>query len=249
MILLVDQGNTRAKACLFDGEEISEIFALDNFSQQIPEQFKAVSKVYIASVASSEKKQQLKHWCKQSLGTQAVFFDSGKQFGQLVNAYQNISKMGVDRWCAMVAAWSRVENTVMIVDIGTAMTLDAIGADGRHIGGQIVAAYPIVKAGFQIITPQLPELSDDHSRVAMFAKDTHQAMRSGYILSAVATIEYFYQQLKIQQANQPEVFLCGGYASNISALLNIPHIIEPKLVFYGMAELLEKDVQSDRKSD
>ena len=134
----IDIGNTRAKFRVVNQQreicrgvcEVDELLRLVD-SQQI-------KRALVASVTAESVRQQLEHDFAEAGVIETFWAETGKQFGDVVNAYEDYQRLGVDRWLAVIAAFSRFRKACCIFDFGSAVTVDFVNNDGRHQGGYIV---------------------------------------------------------------------------------------------------------------
>lgn len=138
-ILAIDIGNTRSKWKLFGGRAAAGVFA-----GALPTggELKAVAigvdLVACGSVRNAGFNDSLAMICERSIQKKPVFLRAHGEFGALKNGYEIPEKLGVDRWLALVAAWGRIPGELIVVDLGTAVTIDVVNASGQHQGGYIV---------------------------------------------------------------------------------------------------------------
>lgn len=157
-----------------------------------------------------------------------------EKFG-LINAYSSPASMGVDRWLALLAAWNQVRSSLAVVDAGTALTLDFVGVDGKHLGGYIVPGLATMRTQLQVATrdvsvsgraEQLSELAP--------ATDTVNAVSRGSVCMLVDFIEATCRRHDCQNAFPMTLFLTGGDAPVISSHLSLAHVFQPDLVLAGL---------------
>jgi len=82
---------------------------------------------------------------RQYVSGRLVFAASGEHLAGVQNSYAEPARLGVDRWLAMAAGYSRVRGACMIIDAGTAITVDYVRDDGLHLGGLIAPGYQQMK--------------------------------------------------------------------------------------------------------
>jgi len=151
MIILIDIGNSRTKYVSLIGGQLSATLQLDNkdfIPTQFAELFHQASKIVVANVAKSLLTTSLEIWCKENhIAFKQVH--SEQQKNSLVSAYKIPTQLGIDRWLALLAATHLYpQKNVLIIDAGTATTVDLVASDGQHQGGWILAG---VKALFNSI--------------------------------------------------------------------------------------------------
>lgn len=142
MRLLIDAGNTRLKwqldqsgslvergACLWDSPDwLDELAAYTT----------RIDRIAVSTVVSEARRQELVNQLATLSDAHVRFFWSESSRGGLKNAYSDVSLMGADRWHAMYAAWHGTSEGFAVVDAGSAITVDYVAADGRHLGGYIL---------------------------------------------------------------------------------------------------------------
>lgn len=164
------------------------------------------------------------------------FAETTAKLAGVTCGYEDPASLGVDRWLALVAAWHRVKRPAVVVDVGTAATLDFVTLDGRHLGGYIVPGLGTMAetlaretAGVQVAEELAPEL--------LPGRNTEQAVRCGTTAMLVSFIEWSVAWFSSAGAGgeSPIVFLTGGDADNLAGRLAFPVRVEPDLVLDGLA--------------
>lgn len=106
----------------------------------------SITSISISSVASEHVDQGLRQLCQDRCPDVKPFFArSEASFRGIINAYSQPSKLGVDRWLAVIAAYSRYKESCFVVDCGSAITIDVVDRNGRHLGGYIVPGVGLMK--------------------------------------------------------------------------------------------------------
>lgn len=143
-VLLVDIGNTRIKAVtLAQVEDEPQVFASldDLYASAITT---TVRHLYFASVRQPFVSDALQKWCQQHAIACREVITEKHAFG-VTNSYDDVSKMGVDRWLAMIAGAEIARDTFCVIDTGTATTVDFV-SKGEHLGGWIVPGFQTMKS-------------------------------------------------------------------------------------------------------
>ena len=196
------------------------------------------SEVVVVSVAGDSVERALEVWlCSQ--GVQEVRFPrSRKRVAGVVNAYTDVSQMGADRWAAMVAARARHTGPLAVIDCGSAITVDVLDLDGRHLGGAILPGLHMMSAG----------LSRDAARVEVdyvggkelsLGADTAACVSAGVLSAAVGGVHQILKEAEHQLGAQPRRILCGGDAQRLRPYLE-PVTPDPDLVLWGAVLLAEE---------
>jgi type III pantothenate kinase len=151
-------------------------------------------------------------------------------------------RLGIDRLAAAAAAaiLKRDQVGAVVIDAGTATTVDAISADGRFLGGAILASPALMLRSLAEHTRQLPRL-DDRDAIQpppSIGSDTEGALRSGAFWGQVGAVRMLIEQHCRVLGTEIDLFLCGGIASGLEQfMLPIPKR-RPGLVLAGIASTL-----------
>lgn len=171
---------------------------------------------------------------EDAYGVRPEFAEAAPELAGVTCGYDEPTRLGVDRWLALVAGWNAVRRAVVVVDLGTAATLDFVTADGRHQGGYIVpglglmaAALARETAGVRVAGDLAPDLGPGRS--------TAQAVRRGSTAMLVDFIGASVARFVEVDGDSPDVFLTGGDAELVAGRLPFPVRVEPDLVLDGLA--------------
>lgn len=248
--LLLDIGNSRLKWGVYDGVAILETGdiprrdvaarGLSVLTARLPLD---VDAVWASNVAGAGFAARLKAIIQVHCGQDVHFARVEKHAYGLTNSYAQPRRMGVDRWVAMVGAWTEAQTACLVVDAGTAVTIDAVDADGQHLGGQILPGVTLMAKALHAATSDIP-LVDAHrdseaGREHMFGDSTAAAVRLGSANAVVGAVERAARSMRGQDA-APRIVLTGGDASRILRLLDEPAQHRPHLVLAGLARMLER---------
>lgn len=143
MILEIDMGNTRLKWRLRSG--LTRLAAgyqpagkgFDGLRDAVEASPEKPSGVLVASVRPKEEELSLERWINANLGVNPEFARATASCGLVTNGYANPQQLGVDRWLSILAGYHSVRNACVLVSAGTALTVDLVACDGRHLGGYI----------------------------------------------------------------------------------------------------------------
>ncbi len=247
--LLLDVGNTRIK---WGVSEDGEIHRTGHISQQrirdgglqvlttkLP---RRVDDVFVSNVAGTTFATRLSGVVGAHCDRDVRFARSERRGWGVINSYTQPRRMGVDRWVAMVGAWAEVRGTCLVVDAGTAMTIDAIDDEGQHLGGQIIPGVATMAAALAKATSEVPAVRPAPARsdldLGMFGRNTAAAVREGAQNAVAGAVDRAIRTLQ-SNAYEPVVILTGGDASRIlNALCETP-LHRPHLVLQGLAHMLD----------
>lgn len=239
MKLLLDLGNTRLKWAVRDGAawhsrgavgwDSDIAAALSEAWRELPALDDAVG----ASVVDAAR--------------EAAVADAVRAAGSLVpfwlrtpavacgvrNAYDEPQRLGVDRFLAMVAAYDAGHAPCILAGVGTALTLDALAADGRHLGGLIAPGPQLMQQSLVGATARVrPERPGE---VLDAAANTADAVASGCWQAAAALIERFARRMSHSLGGNPSLHLGGGDAAALLPLLECPAALAEDGVLHGLA--------------
>lgn len=243
-ILFIDAGNSTIKWAQYEHTDLSEVVSLayeenitvDSFIEQW-KQLDVPIKVIASCVASDSIWTTLVKACNELWGrdVQRVFsLDQG--FG-LINAYNNPADLGSDRWCAMIGALQVAESDFIVVDAGSALTIDVVDVSGQHLGGYITPGLNMMRKSLGRQTAQINiDMPKDLTPSLSPATSTAECIESGIILSAVKLIEAVYEK-ESKLAIKIKCYLTGGDAKLIANMLSIDCVILPDLVLRGLIEI------------
>ena len=159
-------------------------------------------------------------------------------------AYRDPARLGVDRFLALLAAHARAPQPWLVVGVGTALTIDLLGADGVHHGGRIAPSPTLMRDSLHARAPQLPMQGGDY---VDFADDTAAALASGCEGAARALVADSLRAARQRLNVEPAVLLHGGGASALQA--GIPAAaLAHGLVLEGLARWAMA-VRDDRVGD
>jgi type III pantothenate kinase len=250
LIIDIDIGNTRMKwrLCSAEGRVFKRGFALTSAVVSVgslnalfaEESLLGLSHVRIATVVSSHNK-YLAAWAKQ-YDIEPFFAITSACCAGVTNAYKAVAQMGVDRWLAAIAAYNQVGGACLVIDAGSALTVDVIQENGQHSGGYIVPGLEMMYRSLmgdteQIVLSQVtgrrqypldPALSDN----------TQQAVLSGLPLMLLGLVSNVL--LSTAGGRQSlSVLVAGGDGEYVAKLLqyhavqNVEYV--PELVMDGLS--------------
>lgn len=240
MNLLVDIGNTRVKwacaddntlfghdACTYTREAFPELLACNWRELMRPEQ------VYFASVADAGITVQVYEFVRSAWNLEAQQAVTEKERVGLRNAYDDVAAMGVDRWLAMLAAWSRYKKPLCVIDCGTALTVDIILGDGQHAGGFILPGLSLMVAALAREAHGIREHREQELQLE-FGRSTAACISNGFAFALAGLVERCFGKIREEQGVELLSIVTGGEAEQTLPLLPGNHIHEPHLVLQGL---------------
>ena len=149
------------------------------------------------------------------------------------NAYAEPQRLGVDRFLAMVAAYADGRAPCVLAGVGTALTLDALASDGRHLGGLIAPGPQLMRQSLLDATAKVR--LDRPGEILELADNTADAVVSGCFQAAAALIERFATRMAARLDGAPTLILGGGDAATLMPLLSLPARLSQDSVLRGLA--------------
>lgn len=241
MDLLIDLGNTSLKWATWGSGGGTAMRSLCHHGG-LPldlhaawESLPAPERILVGNVAGDALGAELIRACQAHWGIAPRFARTRAECCGVRVAYAEPERLGVDRWLALLAAHRDCASTALIVDAGTAVTYDALLADGRHLGGLILPGMRLMREAVLTrtqIPPVVPEESPEP-----WARDTATAVANGAIQAPAALTERLWDRLRDQADAEPELILTGGDGERLLAALYRPARLVPDLVLRGLALL------------
>ena len=235
--LLIDQGNTRLKWVAAEDGEILEQSAgrgdFDGFKRACVSGLDRPERVLFSSVAGRDAAQQLTGFCESHWSLEARQLQSESHGGGVRNGYPEPAKLGVDRWLAIVGAVACHGKPVVVWDLGTASTLDAVDQDGQHIGGMIYPG-PSTMLNSLARDTKLSVPTDLAEAGISPGRTTAICIRNGVFAAQLGTLNQFLRSTQEETGARPKLVVTGGAAGGILPLLDFECIHDPWLVFRGM---------------
>lgn len=240
MILLIDNGNSRLKwALASDSHEVERSGARVEWGPPEEALGDQVDRIVIASVRSGEHHDHLVRWAEAARpGNVTSLHTPAKRHG-LVNAYADPGRLGVDRWLAMLGAWRRRAGAFLVVDAGTAVTLDLVDEQGQHQGGAILPGRELMSAALVGRASGIrPRPEDGESGFP--ARNTGAAVAAGAALGLGGAVREAMVVARAAGVAAPVVVTGGDAEAVIDAARLEPGEYEriDTLVFDGMLEML-----------
>ncbi|MCW5634176.1 MAG: type III pantothenate kinase [Rubrivivax sp.] len=158
----------------------------------------------------------------------------------LVNGYDHPHRLGADRWVAMAGARRRAlaarpgPRAALVVMVGTAVTVDAVDAGGRFLGGLILPGFGLMLRALEMGTAGLRVPTGE---VVDFPTNTSDALMSGGTNAIAGAIERQYRRLQALAGHAPLLFISGGAAVKVGPTLDLPFEMADTLIFEGLLHL------------
>ena len=236
MKLLIDAGNTRIKWAIVNGDDWlrSGILPVGQ-AGELPGLFAGsqdIMQIWVSNVAGEEIAHHIRNI---SVGqpVQPHFVVAREIQHGVRNGYSNPAQLGSDRWAALIAAWSLVQGKCLVVNCGTAITIDTLSVHGEFLGGLILPGVELMQRSLVASTDQLKSghVQLDQGKYVRFPLNTTDALFSGAIQAGCGAIQR--QHALLDDVEAP-VVLSGGAAGVLQVNLNLPLLVVDNLVLRGL---------------
>jgi type III pantothenate kinase len=249
-ILLVDIGNSSVKWASYSAHGLTSMLkkkhpenVSSNFFKECWIGLDKPKDVIVSCVADDSVWLALAEACNELWNIKAQKVVSSSEEYGLVNAYSDATALGSDRWCAMLGGLQTANSAFLIIDAGSALTIDMVSETGKHLGGHIVPGLGMMRESLGHQTALVETtLSKDNITSLSLANSTVGCVESGIYLSVVKLIEAVYER-EAKQVKQLTCFLTGSDAAVIADLLIVKSIIMPDLVLRGLAAIASNELK------
>lgn len=252
MKLLLDLGNTRLKWAWLEagslrdpGAELQQGRAAATVLAPLLRAGIRPDGIELSSVAAPERARELATLLLDAFEVPVRMAETAAVAAGVRNGYRDPRQLGVDRWLAVVAAYTRYRQALCVVDAGTALTVDAVAADGSHLGGLILPGPALMRSALLRDTGGLESAVESavRKRAAaagpteksdVWGRDTASGIRLAAVQAAADLVEGSLRRMAAT-GESPQLVLTGGDAAALQAALSIPAHVHPLLVLEGLA--------------
>ncbi len=236
-VLAVDIGNTRIKwGCGGSGGWLRQGWVPTAQPQALAAEFAglpAPGSIVISCVAGEAVRATVAAILPAAAAPPLWLAASAAQCG-VRSSYADPAALGPDRWAALIAAWHMTGSACVVVNAGTTMTVDALGADGVFLGGCIVPGARLMREAMARDTANLA-LRD--GAFSYFPDNTGDALYSGAVNALAGAIGQMARYLGDITGAAPPVILSGGDAGLLEKRLNAQVTVVDNLVLEGLLHI------------
>ena len=245
--LAIDVGNTRLKWALYEAPRPGAALLaqgaefLDHVDRlaeggwaQLPAPTRMLGCVVAGDAIKRRVEEQMELW-----DVSAQWVVSSAQEAGLTNGYDHPARLGCDRWVAMIGARQRLlahgpARPLVVVMVGTAVTVEAIDTEGRFLGGLILPGHGIMLRALESGTAGLHVPTGE---VRPFPTNTSDALTSGGTYAITGAIERMHRHLERHCKASPVTLMTGGAGWKVGPTLEIEHELIESLIFDGLLTL------------
>ncbi|MRI32998.1 hypothetical protein EOPP23_08385 [Endozoicomonas sp. OPT23] len=235
--LQLDAGNTCLKWRLVSGSQTIDSGRIDN-KKNWQDELSAIvttaggiSAAAISMVSGADRLERLQQILRDIAGIEPIVARTQKQCAGVTVIYKKVEMLGVDRWLAMLAAHnSHPDNIKVVVDCGTAMTIDVVDSEGLHLGGYIVPGLRLMKESLAINTAEL-ETVEHPAHATELGDITMDCINHGVLAMSVAMVDEVCARYR-----NAVLYITGGDAPQLLDHLKSQHqrVYVPDLVMDGL---------------
>ena len=216
VVLECDLGNTRCKWRVVCA---GEVLQHGSFTHQQPSAdflgLSNIQRIRIASVAKADTLQQFIDRLAP-LNVDCEIAKTSSQVGAVINAYSDPSRLGVDRWLAILAAYNKVSGAVLILDAGSALTADLVDHAGVHLGGYILPGLRLMQQSLLSDTGSVRFDANRPFSGVGFGESTLDAVQAGILSAQIGSILVAIDEAKRRIRRDFAILLTGGDAALLS---------------------------------
>jgi type III pantothenate kinase len=243
--LAVDIGNTRLKWALFPqatvgaqpiagGAEFLE--NIDKLADGEWAQLAPPERMLGCSVSADAVKRRVEEQMEELWVVPAHWVVASAAEAGVINGYDHPTRLGADRWVAMIGARHRMlaagpARPMVVVMIGTAVTVEAVDVHGRFLGGFILPGHGIMLRALESGTAGLHVPTGD---VREFPTNTSDALTSGGTFAISGAIERMVQHVRRRCGAEPACYMTGGAGWKMAPHMSVPFELVESLIFDGL---------------
>jgi type III pantothenate kinase len=245
MQVVIDIGNTRIKWAEVEDGRLSKPGSVVHrgateraFAALAAALPKDLSRAIVANVAGDAIARQLTELlARRSRVVPEFVAVKAEQFG-VKCAYAEPSRLGIDRWIAVLAAHHLATGVACVIDAGTAATFDAVDAHGRHLGGLIMPGPQLLAAALDRSTSNIGATlaaGAAPTGLDLLGKSTDAAVGNGTMLALAGALDRAVEAVETALGERATVYLTGGDAPALRGWLETEVELKADLVLEGLA--------------
>jgi len=254
VLLVVDVGNTQTHLGVFRGDELVHDWRFATVRESTADELGARLRSLLAqreldfgdldaSILSSTVPQLRPEWtamAERYLGHEMPVVGPGLRTGMPIRM-DNPREVGADRLVNAVAGFERLGGPCVIVDFGTAITYDIVGAAGEYLGGIVAPGVEISMEALTSRAAAIPKVDLKPPR-ALIGKSTVEAIRSGVIYGFAAQVDGMLARLRDQLGEETAAIATGGLAGAIVPFCELIDEVDPLLTLTGLRLIHERNL-------
>jgi len=256
--IALDVGNTRLKWALYDSPRTNAALLsqgavfLENIDRLADEDWKSlppVTRMLGCIVAGDALRRRVDEQLEIWDLTPSWVVPSASEAG-LHNGYDHPTRLGADRWVAMIGALARMRaqtaqaapRPMVVVMVGTAVTVEAIDAQGHFLGGLILPGHGIMLRALESGTAGLRVPTGE---VREFPNNTSDALTSGGTFAIAGAVERMVQHVRAHCKDEPLCYMTGGAGWKMAPSMSVQCELVDSLIFDGLRQIAAQRFSAD----
>jgi type III pantothenate kinase len=256
--IALDVGNTRLKWALYDSPRTNAALLsqgavfLENIDRLADEDWKSlppVTRMLGCIVAGDALRRRVDEQLEIWDLTPSWVVPSASEAG-LHNGYDHPTRLGADRWVAMIGALARMRaqtaqaapRPMVVVMVGTAVTVEAIDAQGHFLGGLILPGHGIMLRALESGTAGLRVPTGE---VREFPNNTSDALTSGGTFAIAGAVERMVQHVRVHCKDEPLCYMTGGAGWKMAPSMSVQCELVDSLIFDGLRQIAAQRFSAD----
>ncbi len=254
MLLAIDIGNTTIALGVFEGQKLKATWRLSTDVHKLADEYAVLllnllklanhsfAEIDKAIISSSVPPlvPVFEELCKRYCDVTPLVVGSGIKTGVRISL-DNPREVGPDRVVNAAAAHKLYGGPLIVIDLGTATTFDAVSEDGDYIGGAIAPGIGIAADALFERAAKLPRVELSRPKKAI-GRNTVSAMQSGIIFGYAGLIEGIVARMRKELGGNVKVIATGGLAEVIAKETGVIDIYDPDLTLVGLRIIHELNV-------
>lgn len=250
--LAIDVGNTRLKWALFESAQPGAralaqgaefLDHIDKLAETAWSHLPAPQAMLGCVVASDAVKHRVEAQMEERWDVSPQWVIASAQEAGLVNGYDHPARLGPDRWVAMIGAWHRMRalpgasdqpRPIVLSMVGTAVTVEAIDASGKFLGGYILPGHGIMLRALESGTAGLHVPTGE---VRPFPTNTSDALTSGGTFAIAGAMDRMVQHVRAHCGLDPWCVMTGGAGWKMAPSLSSRFELIDSLIFDGLLQI------------
>lgn len=237
--LLLDVGNSRIKWGIWqgDGLRLAGVIEHADAAAQDTWAFAAeAERAIVSNVAGPARAEQLREQLA-AFGIELELASTSAEHAGVRCGYYEPERLGVDRWMAVLAASRRGHGARLVIDAGTALTMDMLDINHQHLGGYIIPGLFMMESTLQGATSDI-RVDQPHAAGEAFGRSTSDAVRNGAMVAVLGAIARAAEHLESAcdcRISRSNYLFTGGDGEQIAEALAMPSQYRSHLVLEGIA--------------
>jgi len=246
MLLAIDIGNTNTTIGLFNDNALLDCWNVRTDTHRTADEYRVALEALLAGAGiapgrvtgaciASVVPQLTETWrqlCERCFSAPALVVDADTHLG-ITLYYDNPRELGIDRALAAAAAYKKFTTDLIVIDFGTATTIDCISKQGVFLGGSIMPGFKTASEALFEKTRKLPRIEYDLPQ-GMLGTNTVACLQIGILGGYCLMIEAMAERIKAQVQGEPKVIATGGLAPLIARHTNCIDTVEEHLLLDGL---------------